>query len=404
MKRRVVKFVALILVAGFFLPVVALGATLNDYLKQKDYFTKQAEQARQQALQKQQEAANLKKQIDQVTNQIDETEHAISSTQKQIFGRESSINSLVSRIDQEQKNLEAEKEKLGTVVASWYMEGESDGFLSTLLSSNTFSQVIDEQQYYDSIRQQIEVTIENIEKLKQELALKKKEEEKELSILAGLKSDQESQQVALESRKVLKNSLLNNTQSTITSLKNQEQVAQERIVEIDAKIKALVATRIWGSGIVSSNDSSWYYSQIGNSTKLGASPYTVNQYGCLITSMAMVATFYGHRISPSDIASNRGIFDDDGYLQVNTPPGIGIDIEPSQSVNWAIVNDELANNHPVIVSIYLPSVGKVNRDGSSHFVVIKGVSGGKYLMHDPISDGRGYDVSQVRSMKIVRPN
>ena len=117
----------------------------------------------------------------------------------------------------------------------------------------------------------------------------------------------------------------------------------------------------------------------------------------------MIGKYYGNSVTPSSIASNTSNFDREGYLMVASPPGTGVNVGGSQSVNWDTVDDEINNGHPVIISIYLPSVGAVNRDGSSHFIVIKGKIGNQYLMHDPIGDGRGYNISQVKSMKIVRP-
>ena len=136
-------------------------------------------------------------------------------------------------------------------------------------------------------------------------------------------------------------------------------------------MRTLTAITNWGGQIVSSDDNAWYYSQTGDYTRLGSSWYTVNEVGCLITSMAMVSTFYGNHITPDWVAQNA-YFTNDG--------------------------------RPVIVSVYLPSVGAVNSDGSSHFIVIKNFSDGRYLMHDPIGPGRGYSLGQVRSMILTSGN
>jgi hypothetical protein len=120
----------------------------------------------------------------------------------------------------------------------------------------------------------------------------------------------------------------------------------------------------------------------------------------------MVATFYGQQVTPTAIALVPGNFDNYGYLQPSTPyPVSDVVVGSSQSINWSTVNSELdaVPSRPVIVSIYLPSVGAINADGSSHFIVIKGHNGNQYYMHDPIAGQRGYDTGQVRSMKIIRP-
>jgi peptidoglycan hydrolase CwlO-like protein len=395
--------------AAFLIVVFCLGDglqvkadSLSDLNKLKQQLSQQVEDAKKQAQAKQTQADALKNQINKVSTQINQTESSINSLSSQISQTGKDIADLDGKIQDQMDKLATEKAKMSTLVSSWYMERQ-DGLLVTLLDTNNISEMVDREQSYNSTYQQLETISDNISKAKDDLNNKRNEKANQMSALDGLKSDQEAQKSNLEANKQIKNRLLNDTNGAITDLNQKQQQAQERIKAVDAQIRALTATRIWGGQIVSSNDGGWYFTQTGNYTHLGNSPYTVSQYGCLITSMAMVATYYGHNVSPSDIASNTALFDDNGYLQVNSPPGIGVNILPSRTVDWNVVDDEVSNDRPVIVSIYLPSVGAVNRDGSSHFIVIKGKSNGKYLMHDPIGDGRGYNMSQVRSMKLVRP-
>ncbi len=402
-KRKLSKIIPTILCISFLLlPFNAFALTQSELQKQKDYYAAQAEAAKQKAAQKQQEANMVANQISSIDSQINQTELAISDTQSQINSTDKKIADLESEIKTQEENLIKQKQKMNQVVESWYMEGDS-GLLEAVLGSSNISEVTTKQQYYESIKQQISGMMDQITKLKNDLISQKEEQQKQKETLQAMKDDQIARQKSLENNLAYKNELLHYTNDTINDLKNQQQQAQDRIKQIDAQIRALSATSRWGDQIVSSDDPSWYYMQTGNTTRLGNSPYTVSQYGCLITSIAMVATYYGHHVTPSDIASNPANFDSQGYLQVNSPAGTGINVGYSQPVNWNTIDDEIANGHPVIVSIYLPSVGAINRDGSSHFIVIKGKSGNKYLMHDPIGPGRGYNISQVRSMKIVRP-
>lgn len=380
----------------------ATADSLSDLNRQRQILAQQIEDARKQAQLKQSQVDELKKQLDKVISQINQSQNALSQTANQISQTQNTIEDLAAQIKVQEDNLASEKSKMANVVNAWYMEDQR-GLLESLLGANNISDAVNAEEAYNAVRQQINVAQDKITQAKNQLNQQKSDQEKQLLALSGLKSDQEAEKNRLEVNKQLQNRLLTDTKNTIASLQQKQQQAQARIGEIDTKIRALTATRTWGDQIVSSNDGSWYYMQTGNYTHLGDSPYTVSQYGCLITSFAMIATYYGHHVTPSDIASNSSIFDDDGYLLVSTPPGIGINTVSSQAINWGTIDSELANGHPVIVSIYLPSVGAVNRDGSSHFIVIKGKSGSKYLMHDPIGDGRGYNLSQARSMKILRP-
>lgn len=402
-KNIVTKLLASILMLAFILlPVHAMALTSAELQRQKQYYAEQAAAAKAAAAQKAQEAALVKNQISNIDGQIDQTASAITQTSTQINDTASKIADLEAQIKVQEDNMNQEKEKMHRVIVSWYMEGDNGGLFESVLGSNSLSEVTTKEQYYESIRQEINGMIDQINKLKADLKIQKDEQESQKSTLEAMKSDQQARQKSLESNMAYKNQLLNYTNSTITDLKNQEAAAQARITQINAQISALSSTSRWGDQIVSSNDSSWYFAQTGNQTHLGDSPYTVSQYGCLITSIAMLSRYYGGSATPSSIASNTGNFDNEGYLLVSSPFGTGVNVGGSQSVNWDTVDEEIGNGHPVIVSIYLPTVGAVNRDGSSHFIVIKGKSGSQYLMHDPIGNGRGYNISQVRSMKIVR--
>lgn len=384
----------------------ALAESLSDLNKKKQQLEQQAAAAKQQAAAKQTQAQELQNQLNIVNVRINQTQNAINQTNSQIGQTNANITNLETKIKTEEDNLANEKTKMTNVVSAWYMENQN-GLLETLLSASSISDAVDTQTAYDSVRQQIKSAQDRIIQIKNDLANQKNDKEKQLLSLNSLKNDQESEKQSLENNQQTKNRLLNNTNGAIADLKDEQARIQSQITDIESKIKRLTATKIWGTGVVSGSGGlsvpSFY--QTGNFARIGNSPYAginINNYGCLITSIAMVATYYGHHTTPDDIAGMSGIFSSGGSMLVNTPPGIGINIQPSQNFNSDVVDDELANGHPVIASIYLPDVGRINADGSSHFIVIKGKSGSQYIMNDPIGDGRGYSTSQLRSMKIIR--
>lgn len=346
----------------------------------------------------------IQQQISQLNAEIASVKNTIAATQASINTATDKIAELKTQIDEQQAKFDQQKRTLSNLVADWYMQGGDPGLTMTLIGADSLSDMITMGQYYASVKDQIQATIVKINELKKQLADQKAAQEQQLNSLNSLKADQVAQQKSLQSSQYTKNQMYTNTQSTISRLQSDQADNQKKLAQVQAQIDALSATKMWGTQIVSSNDSSWYYQQTGNGTYLGDSPYTVAEYGCLITSIAMVATFYGQHVTPTMIAENSGNFNYGGYLQVSTPyPVSDIVVSGSQAVNWSTVNSELDAGHPVIVSIYLPSVGAINSDGSSHFIVIKSHNGSQYYMHDPIAGQRGYDTGQVRSMKIVRP-
>jgi peptidoglycan hydrolase CwlO-like protein len=391
--------------AFILIPIHAMALTASELQRQKQYYQAQAEAAKAAAAKKAQEAAMVKTQISNLNGQISQAESAISQTNSQISDTTSKIADLESQIKVQEDNLAQEKEKMHKVINSWYMEGDGGGLFESMLSSNSISEVTTKEQYYESIRQEISGMIDEINKLKDQLKIQKEEQEARMSELNGLKDSQTQQQKSLQSNQIMKNRLLNDTTAAISDLQAQQKVAEQKIAEIQRNINALSSTKSWGTQIVSSGGGlpvpSYY--QTGNYTILGNASdprINVNNYGCLITSFAMIASYYGNSVTPTSIALNPANFDNEGYLRGGAPFGIGV--YTSRVASWSEVDNELDNNRPVIASIYLPSVGAINQDGSSHFIVIKGKSGSKYLMNDPIGDGRGYDISQIRSIRIIR--
>jgi hypothetical protein len=138
-------------------------------------------------------------------------------------------------------------------------------------------------------------------------------------------------------------------------------------------------------------------SQWGNNS-LGLSGLSVASYGCLITSVSMVASHQGINIKPSDIASNPGaFFGNTAYmLHSYSVNGVGV------AVQWAsksLLDSELAAGRPVIAGLY---------GGPDHFIVILRKEGDQYIMHDPFLENGAsrpltdrYNVSDISSLRLV---
>lgn len=404
--RKVVKYVITILIVTVFsYPLSTFALTASQLKAQQEYYAQQAAAAKAQAAAKAAQAAQIKQQIGVVSGQISQTQSAINLTAGQISGTETKIAQLEADIKTQEGNLATEQNKFSDVVASWYMTGQP-GFFEAVVGSSNFSDVVDQQQYLDSVKNQIQNEMDKIKQLKIDLGNQKTDQQNQLASLSSMKQDQISQASDLAQKKSVQNQLLTDANGAIVSLNQQAADAEARIAQLQIQIRALSQTKNWGDQIISSSGglSVPNYYQTGNQTHLGNSPYTVSLYGCLVTSIAMVAGYYGSSATPTSIASDSSVFNSEGYMSVNTPPGIGVTVQSSRTIDWSVVDQEISNGHPVIVSILIPSVGKINSDGSSHFIVIKGKSGSKYLMNDPIGDGRGYDTNLVKSMKLVTKN
>ena len=374
---------------------LASMASLESDLQQKQQQLSNAQAA---AKNKAQEAQGLSTQIDNLDSGIKSTEQKIQQTDSQILGTQGEIDGLSSNIEVKNKELSELKTQLNSAIVELYrFSSRSD--LELFFGSASLADSTNQSKYVEAVQLQVNAIFSKVKGVKSDLEKQKSDQEAKKAELDSLKNQQVAYKQGSEYQKSQKDKLLNMTVAQQQQYLALAEKYKGEISKIQAQINTLQGTRSWGTQIVAGGGVSWYYAQTGNYTRLGDSPFTVDLYGCLITSVAMVATYYGHNVSPTYIATN-GSFSEGGYL-LGYPSGIGVSVGGSQSINWSEVDSQISSGRPVIISVYLPSVGAINRDGSSHFVVIYGRSGDTYLMADPIGPGRGYNLNQVRSMKII---
>jgi hypothetical protein len=312
----------------------------------------------------------------------------------------------------EQSNLDREQEKMSEILASWYMEGES-GLLEAIVGADSLSEVMDKQQYYESLRQQIQINTERIAGIKADLNKQKDDQSSQLQVLNGLKQDQQGQQDDLVDKKSFKNRLLTDTTNTISSLSSQATALQKKISEMEAQYAASYAgggVRKQGGDVLPLKEW-WYQSQLTSTAYFRGTSVSVKNQGCFITSIAMMATYWGHSVTNDEIANKYGRFSSDGYLQDAYSLGysLGINMGPLQVLNnstKATFDNELNNGRPVIAGVLLDGWRNhpnwVGGYGFDHFIVIYKKVGNTYYMHDP-ANGQGYRMSDVVGFKTVKP-
>lgn len=119
-----------------------------------------------------------------------------------------------------------------------------------------------------------------------------------------------------------------------------------------------------------------------SSKKIGKSSYTIGKAGCLITSMSMSESYRrGITVTPTYIVNNFS-FTSSGNMYWPT------NYTTSTSSNYLnTIYTNLKNNKPTIV-------GAKKKDGSMHFVIVKGFSGANtlsksnFIINDPASNTR----------------
>lgn len=371
---------------------------------QQQLLKKQAQQKKEEAAKAAAEAAQLKAQAQILAANLNNKQDELAATSSTIEETLKAIADKQAAIEKTQADLAEQNRNKDEVLRSIYEQGSFDPTLAAITSKNV-SDLVDQQQYFSALEDSVDLAIADMTATQQKLTQEQDALKEQQGALEELKQQQQAAQAQIAAAKA---QTLAEQSAALADQKDASQEAadlQAQVVAIESKLSVLTATARWGNDIISTSGSaSWAYNQLNYPNRMGSSPFTVHDYGCLVTSMAMVSTFYGNRVTPAEIASHTNWFDRQGNAFVSTiVDSLGMTITQQGGVNWNAVDQELDNNHPVIISVYIPQVGALNSDGSSHFVVLEGKSGNQYIMEDPLGGGRGYGFGQVRSMKVLRP-
>jgi flagellar biosynthesis GTPase FlhF len=301
---------------------------------------------------------------------------------------------LGGRIDQLEVSLNDLTTAFSSRALETYKLSRFENNFAFILSASDVSDAVSRFHYLQKIQEEDRSLLEKLQEAQTNYKDEKQSQEE-------LQKELEKEKANLNAQKAAKNNLLAATQ-------NDEAKYQSLLSQAKAQLSAFrsFVTRQGGASILSNQTKcdGWgcYYnqrdSQWGN-IALGGSPYSVAEYGCLVTSVAMVASHYGKNIKPNDIAVAANAFvPGTGYLyRDRTITANGTNF----SVSWAS-KDELDSrlaNSPVIAGLY---------GGPDHFIVILRKEGDNYIMHDPFLENGSnknltdkYSASDITSLRVV---
>lgn len=340
------------------------------------------------------QASTLKNQIAQFDTQIKLTTVKIAKTEEQ-------IKMLGGRITQLGDSLDALTIAFNSRAVETYKLSKFENNLMYILTAYNIEDAVSKFHYLQKIQAEDQNLLMRLEEAQTTYEGQKADQE-------VLQKQLETQKANLNSQKVAKNSLL-------AATKNDETKYQQLLSQAKAQLAAFqnFVTRQGGASILSGqtkcNDWGCYYNQResewGN-IGMGGSQYTMANYGCLATSVSMMASHYGKNIKPSDIAVSSDAFvPGTGYLYHSfTVSGVTVSVS---SVSKSALDSELSAGRPVIAGLY---------SGPDHFIVIVRKDGDNYIMKDPFlengagSDGNGrpltdkYSFSDITSLRLVSFN
>jgi peptidoglycan hydrolase CwlO-like protein len=317
----------------------------------------------------QSQAGTLKNQIAQFDAQIKLTTLKISQTQSQ-------IEMLGGRIDQLEVSLNDLTKAFSSRAVETYKLSKFENNFFFILSASDINDATQRFHYLQKIEEEDRSLLKKLTEAQTTYQGEKQDQE-------TLQKQLKDQQSKLNVQKTAKNNLL-------IATKNDETKYQSLLSQAISQRNAFLSfvNSHGGASILNNqtthDDWGYYYnqrdSQWGNSY-MGSSHLTMADYGCLVTSVAMMSSHYGHDIKPSDIANTPSAFFSPNtdtallYWQF-TANGTGVNLSSHSKSQL----DSLLSSGPVIVGLY---------SGPDHYIVLKSGSNGNYVMNDPFLENGG---------------
>lgn len=376
----------IIIVGVFFLsPFKILAQTCNNI----EECSKLINEYTDQITKLQGQAKTLKNQIAQFDAQIKLTTLKISQTQAQ-------IDMLGGRIDQLEVSLNDLTKAFNSRAVETYKLSRFENGFFFIMSAKDINDAAQRFHYLQKIEEEDRNLLNKLETAQTTYEGEKADQEE-------LQKQLKDQQIKLNAQKAAKNSLLSATQ-------NDESKYQSLLSQAKAQLSAFsrFVSEQGGASILSNQTKcdSWgcYYNQRDSewgNIGMGGSSYSMASYGCLVTSVSMVASHFGRNIKPGNIATVSDAFvPSTGYLYHDfVVNGIKVTIN---SASKSILDNELSAGRPVIAGLY---------SGPDHFIVILRKEGDNYIMHDPfLENGAGrpltekYSLSDITSLRLVSFN
>lgn len=349
--------------------------------------------------------SRLNSQANTLSNQIAQYDAQINLTTLKISQTEEKISLLGGRINQLENSLTALSQAFSSRAVETYKLSRLQQPYIMLFTSPDLSSAFSSYHYLQKIQAADHDLLVRLGNAQGTYMAEKKSQE-------DLQIELENQQKVLGAQKEAKNTLLAQT-------KNDEKRYQDLLREAKSQLAAFsrfISSQ--GGATILNNQTrcdSWgcYYNQrdaLWGNLAIGNSNSSVAEYGCLITSMAMVTTHYGKSLKPSDIATTSSVFFGNTAYMIQGGWSVnGANVQRtrvcsgcSTSSATQKIDSELSAGRPVVIGLF---------SGPDHFIVIKAKEGSEYIMNDPFLENGGsrkfsdkYSLSNIKTVDYVNVN
>ncbi len=324
----------------------------------------------------------LSSQIQVMNNQIELTQLRITETQSELTGLTLDIGTANKKITILEGSLTNITKVLINRIVATYQEGNVNS-MDILLSSGDVSNYLTKASYLRLVQEHDKRLIYDTQQAREDYQNQKGIFEAKKAQAEALKSQLETYTTQLGQQEDAKKSLLSDTQGSEVNYERLLAQAEAQLAGFSSFTASQGGASLL-SGQTVCDDWGCYYNQRDTqwgATALNNTQYSIASDGCLMTSMAMVYTHFGHKsVTPLTINSDSNNFA--SYYPAYLKYTISADGATFNRVGIGVgdIDGELSAGRPVIVGI--------SYDGGplpDHFVVLISGSNGSYQMNDPFT-------------------
>ncbi|MFA6896745.1 MAG: C39 family peptidase [Patescibacteria group bacterium] len=401
---RITKLTVYLLIVSFVLPPQLSTSADNNKIKQIESQinakSSNVKNLENQAAQYEDRIKQLKSQSQSLQNEVDlfdaqtaQLEVDIQATQAKIEELNLEIEKLLEQITLKEAEIEKEKVILKDLIRQ-INDYDKETMFEILLKSEEISSFFNEAEYVNVVGAKIKSSLDAVKTAKEDLVSQREQAELKKKELVDLEADIKMKRDALVAERAAKQelldatlgseekfqSLLSNTReernSILGDINNLMSEKQAEIAKISAESNrpATAASTVW---YFSQNDPRW------KNDSIGVSNSTINDYGCALTSVAMVFRYHGIDINPKVLA-RQPIFVRDLISWPTQWRFLNLDYNSShksgglEQSDWSRIDQEIAAGNPVIV--FIRALGR----NAGHYVVIHSKDAHGYVVHDPV--------------------
>jgi peptidoglycan hydrolase CwlO-like protein len=349
-----------------------------------------------------QQKNTLASEIQYMDTQMYLTDLKIKDTQQKIIDIKKEIELITTRIQGLDTSLDyLSKLLLKRAVVSYKRQNVT--MFDLLLDSGSANDLISKFKYNKTAQDNNEKLLLQVQETKLNFQDQQKIRENKETQLNELSKLLVQQQDSLVAQKQQKQKLLAETNSDEATYQRLLSQAQAQLAAFGRFVASQGGAGLLGGQTVC-DDWGCYYNQRDSQwggQSLNGTGYTLADSGCLLTSVAMVMTHFGHKnVTPALINANPQNFA--SYYPAFLNKTVYADGVSATRISAAI-DSELSNGNPVIVGVSYDA-GPL----PDHFVVLVSGSGGSYIMNDPYTANghkipftSHYSVGSIREIERV---